>query len=83
MKSDRWNFLAKAGILAVAEIVVSMTSAETVRMSDREVFVREANYDEAKVAPYTLEDPLTFLDGRKVTRETWAERRREMLGQGG
>ena len=79
MKSDRWNFLAKAGILAVAEIVVSMTSAETVRMSDREVFVREANYDEAKVAPYTLENPLVFTDGRKVTKENWPERRKEIL----
>ena len=24
---------------------------------------REPNYDESKVAPYTLEDPLTFADG--------------------
>ena len=35
------------------------------------------------MAPAALEDPLTFLYGRTVTRETWAERRREMLGQGG
>ena len=27
---------------------------------------RPPNYDEAKVAPYTLEDPLTFADGRKL-----------------
>lgn len=27
---------------------------------------REPNYDESKVAPYTLEDPLAFADGRKL-----------------
>ena len=26
------------------------------------VFAREPNYDEAKVAPYTLEDPLVFAE---------------------
>ena len=30
------------------------------------VFARPPNYDESKVAPYTLEDPLTFADGRKL-----------------
>ena len=69
--------------MALTALAVGLAGAETVKTLDREVFVREPNYDEAKVAPYTLEDPLTFLDGRKVTRETWAERRREMLGQGG
>lgn len=38
------------------------------------------NYDESKVAPYTLEDPLTFADGRKVTNAAdWQARRRELL----
>ena len=41
----------------------------------------EPNYDKEKIAPYTLEDPLTFLDGRKVTTpEEWRARRREILG---
>ena len=55
--------------------------AETVIVQDgREVYVDEVNYDVSKIAPYTLEDPLTFLDGRKVkTVEDWAERRREIL----
>ena len=55
--------------------------AETVFAQDREVFVDPANYDESKIAPYTLEDPLTFVDGRKVkTAADWAERRKEILG---
>lgn len=79
MKSGQLNFLAKAGILTIAGIVVSLASAETVRMSDREVFVRAVNYDEAKVAPYALENPLVFTDGHKVTKENWTERRKEIL----
>ncbi len=38
------------------------------------------NYDESKVAPYTLEDPLAFADGRKVRGpEDWPARRREIV----
>lgn len=44
------------------------------------VFAREPNYDEAKVAPYTLEDPLAFADGRKLRDASeWPARRREIL----
>lgn len=44
----------------------------------------EFNYDEAKAGvlgrDYTLEDPLTFADGRRVTGASdWAARRREIL----
>ncbi|MBE6376630.1 MAG: hypothetical protein E7050_09220 [Lentisphaerae bacterium] len=40
----------------------------------------EVNFDPAKIAPYTLEDPLTFLDGSKVTTpEQWKIRRQEIL----
>lgn len=62
--------------------VVSVWSvpADTVRTLDREVFVRAPNFDEEKVGPYSLEDPLTFLDGRRVTKENWTERRKEILG---
>jgi hypothetical protein len=40
-----------------------------------------SNYDESKVAPYTLPDPLTFADGRPVKDgRTWRrERRPEIL----
>jgi hypothetical protein len=40
----------------------------------------EVNYDAEKIAPYTLEDPLTFLDGSKVKNsEDWKKRRQEIL----
>ena len=37
---------------------------------------RTPNYDESKIAPYTLEDPLTFADGRKLTDKSQWEARR-------
>ncbi len=38
------------------------------------------NYDNAAVAPYTLEDPLAFFDGSPVkTAADWQARRREIL----
>ena len=43
-------------------------------------FARAPNYDEAKVAPYVLEDPLAFADGRKLADVSeWPERRKEIL----
>ena len=66
--------------LAAALLVAGGAFSATVKTLDREVFVRDANYDESKIAPYTLEDPLRFVDGRAVTKENWPERRREILG---
>lgn len=41
---------------------------------------RPVNYDESKVAPYTLEDPLTFADGTKLrSPDEWPRRRAEIL----
>ena len=41
---------------------------------------REPNYDEAKIAPYTLEDPLAFADGTKLTDVSqWPTRRAEIV----
>jgi hypothetical protein len=40
----------------------------------------QPNYDEEKVAPFTLEDPLAFADGTKLTSpEQWPRRRAEIL----
>lgn len=45
------------------------------------VEARTPNYDESKVAPYVLEDPLSFADGRKLSGpEEWPARRAEILG---
>lgn len=41
---------------------------------------KNVNYDESKVGPYTLEDPLTFKDGHKVRNAAdWERRRMEIL----
>ncbi len=41
---------------------------------------RQVNYDPAKITLYTLEDPLTFLSGKKVTSpEQWPARCKEIL----
>ena len=41
---------------------------------------QEVNYDESKVGFYTLEDPLRFVNGRKVKNQRdWAQRRQEIL----
>lgn len=37
------------------------------------------NYDEARVAPYTMLDPLRFADGKPVTRGDWPRRRAEIV----
>lgn len=66
--------------IAGVSFAVCAASAATVSTLDREVVVREPNYDESKVGHFVLEDPLEFLDGRKVTRENWPARRREILG---
>lgn len=48
-------------------------------MAFRENF-DQPNYDESLIAPYTLEDPLTFADGKKLqSPEEWPARRREIL----
>lgn len=41
---------------------------------------QQVNYDENKVGPYTLEDPLRFVSGKKVKNlRDWAQRRQEIL----
>ena len=44
------------------------------------VLARKPNYDEEKVAPYTLEDPLTFANGHKLKDASeWPARRAEIV----
>ena len=54
--------------------------AVAVAMLAAVVNARAPNYDESKVAPYALEDPLTFADGRKLRDASeWPTRRKEIL----
>ncbi|MDA3926066.1 MAG: acetylxylan esterase [Kiritimatiellae bacterium] len=44
------------------------------------VIARPPNYDESKVAPYDVPDPLSFANGEKLTsRDQWPQRRQEVL----
>jgi len=57
-------------ILALALCVMSLSAK-----------AQEVNYDESKVGPYTLEDPLQFVNGKKVRNlGDWQKRRQEILG---
>ena len=61
------------GMKKIAGIVVTLALAGTTA-------ARPPNYDESKVAPYALEDPLAFADGRKLTSAAeWPARRKEIL----
>ena len=73
--------MTKLSLVCVLTACASVICAETAIVQDgREVYVHAVNYDVSKIAPYTLEDPLTFADGSKVkTVEDWAKRRREIL----
>ena len=77
------NGIALAAIAAVAAMNACVAMAgegNVVHVQDRDVYVHNPNYDKSKIPPYTLEDPLLFADGRKVTAESWPARRREILG---
>ena len=77
----RTSLLSYVAMTTVAATSVLCATAETKFSQDREVFVHAPNYDKGNIPPYTLEDPLVFVDGRRVaTPADWAERRREILG---
>ena len=63
------NLIGLAAAIAAALLMAGSAMAQSA-----------VNYDESAVAPYTLEDPLRFADGRKVrSRAQWPERRNEIL----
>ena len=66
-----------AGAFAAAGMLLPVSSAQTARARSH-----GRNYEEAKVGSYTLPDPLTDKDGRRVTdADSWsAVRRQEILG---
>jgi len=64
----RWKIGFRFGVLLVASACSAVADG------------REPNYDESKVAPYTLENPLAFADGRKLKDASeWPARRKEIL----
>lgn len=62
-------------VLLFSVVLMLMACVGSAQSTDRKVAVRAVNYDKSKIAPYTLEDPLAFLNGRKVTKTTWTKRR--------
>ncbi len=62
--------------LALCLLLLAPTGAVVAGRAD----YNRPNYNESKVAPYALENPLVFSDGRKVdSAAAWAKRRREIL----
>ena len=67
--------------LSIALLVCSVEAAVPFWYAEFPDAKVRVNYDEARVAPYRLEDPLVFADGRKVESEAdWRARRAEILG---
>ena len=65
--------------MKTTSLLLACAAAATLSAAD--VTYRPPNYDETKIHPYTLEDPLTFVDGTKVkTPADWPRRRAEILG---
>ncbi len=65
--------------MAKVMIVAALALGAIVAMAGRPDWDKP-NYDKARIAPYTLEDPLTFADGRKLKDPSeWPARRAEIL----
>ena len=72
MKTRGSIFLKFVAVTTLLCAVVTTTSARK----------RNINYDESKIVPYTLPDPLTCNDGTKVsTVEQWEKQRRPEILQ--
>src|SRR6476469_3731140 len=68
--------LRDAAILAAAILSLGMLPSRAVALADDEVI----NYDEAKVPPYELPDPLVMQGGKRVvTAKAWQNARRPEL----
>jgi hypothetical protein len=62
---------------AVVSLVCHVAFAQVTDAPDAQIKGIPVNYTEANVGTYTLPDPLTLLDGQKVTdAETWMTKRR-------
>lgn len=64
-------------ILSIMLAVVFQLSAQTETTAVRKDYGALANYDESKIPDYTLPDPLTLNNGKKVTSvKVWEKKRR-------
>jgi len=62
-------------LIALTAVVLGVSATQAARPD-----YDKPNYDESKIAPYTLEDPLSFADGRKLkSAADWPARRKEIL----
>lgn len=66
------------GLAGAEEAATGWTAPPTVVASVAER-IPDANFDESKVPEFELPDPLVAADGTPVTRDTWPERRAEIL----
>ena len=85
--STRWGGLLTLALASCVGFVPALAaeesasgwtaSAEGVDRASRSK--PDANFVAVKVPKYSLPDPLTALDGSRVTQETWPTRREEIL----
>jgi len=74
-------FIHKTGgvLMKGASFALGVLMAGVVLAGGRANFT-EPNYDKSKIGPYTLEDPLSFADGRKLkSPDEWPARRQEIV----
>ena len=72
--------MRRAWVAAVL-FVLARPAIGTVVTNDYDGVRVIVNYDRDRIAPYALEDPLTFADGRPVkSAADWRQRRAEILG---
>ena len=65
--------VSAAAVVDVAPVAAQQQLVVTNTYGDAKCVV---NYDESRIGPYALEDPLTFADGRKVrSAADWEARR--------
>ncbi|MGH9938730.1 MAG: alpha/beta hydrolase family protein [Blastocatellia bacterium] len=78
MKIAKLNRIAKQMLTVLALVFLAKQSITTI--ANAQSAASKANYDEAKIEPYTLPDPLITTDGKRVgVASQWRGRRAEIL----
>ena len=77
---NKFNKTSAALVLIAAACTMNIHAKSLSMTLDYAGVKAVVNYDETKVQPYTLEDPLVFTDGTKVENAVdWLRRRREIF----